>query len=309
MQVPGFDPRPDSSPFAVLGRMGGCASKQQPLDLASTQGDVEARLAVCERKMENVSELQLQTTALDHAKSMVGASRESAVHASACEEKLAAAEARGAAAEQLAERRFKASEATIASLQADLQAVFELATQAQQALLKPSRDQVLTLLRLDANLSGLDLSGLDLSGLDLSHVHFDKAYLVGTNFEASNLSGAVLSGANLEDAYLRDAVLRGANFRNAKFARAILTGADLRNSQLRGALGLGEARFDGTVDLRGATHAFKHPGSRPANGDIVVIQSFLCMWRQRSLATEFLFGTGWDPLWPTIVGIFSPADL
>jgi len=149
----------------------------------------------------------------------------------AVEARLAASEERLAAAEHLA-KRLKVSESTIASLQAELQAVREMAIQTRQAaFVKPSREQVLVLLRQKA-----DLSGLDLSGLDLSSVSFVNAQLVGTNFENANLSGAVLCGANL-----RDANLDGAK----------LTGADFGGAMLDGVVALGEARIFGHVDLPG----------------------------------------------------------
>jgi len=206
------------------------------LQISELKGDVEARLAASERKLEAQS-LAGQSTlcalgresaanAAAHEEKLAAAEvRIAAAHEeklaaaeariAAHEEKLAAAEARIAVAEQLAERRLKASETTIASLQAELQAVREMATKTQQAALrnKPSQDQVLVLLKQKANLSEFDLSGLDLSS-----VRFGDAQLVGANFE---------------DADLRNADLRGAG--------ANLTGADMRDSQLEGAVGLGKA--------------------------------------------------------------------
>jgi len=204
------------------------------LQISELKGDVEARLAASERKME-AQNLAAQST-------LYALVRESAARATAYEEKLAAAEARIAVAEQLAERRLKASDTTIASLQAELRAVREMATETRQAaFVKPSREQVLVLLRQKA-----DFSGLDLSALDLSSVHFGDAKLVGTNFEDADLSRADLRGANLQ---------------HAKFAGANLTGADMRDSQLQGAVGLEEAA--GCADLRGATHSFGGPKARP----------------------------------------------
>jgi len=195
------------------------------LQISELKGDIEARLVASERKME-AQNLAAQST-------LYALVRESAARAASLEEKLAAAEARISAAheekfaaaetrfaiaEQLAERRLTASETTIASLQAELQAVREMATKTQQAaFVKPSREQVLVLLKQKANMSGLDLSGLD-----LSHVHFGDAQLVGTNFEDADLSGADLRGANLQ---------------HAKLVRAHLTYADMRYSQLQGVVG------------------------------------------------------------------------
>jgi len=203
---------------------------------------------------------------------------------------LAAAEARIAATEQLAERQRKASDAAIASLQAELQAVHAMATGMEQAALrnKPSRNLVLALLEQKASLSGLDLSGLSLSSVD-----FGSAQLVSTNLENTDLS---------------DAVLRGANLKYAKLAGANLTGADMRESQLHGAIGLGEARFDDHVLLKGAQHTFELIGAEPTNGDVVVIHSTLCRWKKGSLAKKkIFFGEGWDLQWPRELGIFSPA--
>ena len=118
---------------------------------------------------------------------------------------------------------------------------------ARQQGLKPTRDQVLELLRAasetaPANLSGLDLSGLDLEGVDFRRADLSRSRLVGTRLSGARLfavklteataTGAVLARAVLDLAVLERADLSGADLREASLYATILTGAVLVDANL-----------------------------------------------------------------------------
>lgn len=105
----------------------------------------------------------------------------------------------------------------------------------------------------ELNRDHVSLVGVNAAGAFLMGVQLNKAPLLRSNFEATdlrncNLSQADLTYSNLKDANLRDSDLRngdleyadledadleGANLSGARLAGAILTAADLRNCDLR----------------------------------------------------------------------------
>jgi uncharacterized protein YjbI with pentapeptide repeats len=92
----------------------------------------------------------------------------------------------------------------------------------------------------ELNRDRVSLVGVDAAGAFLMGVKLEKALLLRSNFEATdlrncNLSQADLTYSNLKDANLRDSDLRNVGLENADLEDADLEGANLSGARLAGA--------------------------------------------------------------------------
>jgi hypothetical protein len=92
----------------------------------------------------------------------------------------------------------------------------------------------------ELNADRVPLVGVDVSGAFLQGIHLERARLLRSNFNASDLRDSDLAYADFSDADLRFANFRQSDLRNANFQRASLqdadlSGADLANADLTGA--------------------------------------------------------------------------
>jgi uncharacterized protein YjbI with pentapeptide repeats len=102
------------------------------------------------------------------------------------------------------------------------------------------RQQMLLMLGLQQNLTGIDLRGRDLQEVYLARkilndAQLDKANLSKANLQESRLRNASLIETNLTHADLSHSDLRGANMLDANLHKADLHEADLRGATLHGA--------------------------------------------------------------------------